>query len=69
MDRFLEDVSVLLLGMSDADMDAILNGTTVSEPALNKSRLPGSKKVTRKLKYVFDLSVFEKRDEKEYKMN
>ena len=67
-DRFLlEDFQVPLLQMSEAEMIAILSGCASPQPPKKKWRLPGVRKVTRKLANIFDLSVYNKRDEQAYK--
>ena len=58
-DRFLlEDYQMPVSQMSEAKMNAILSGSASPQPPKKKRCLPGFRKVTRKLEYIFDLSVY-----------
>eukprot|EP00171_Calliarthron_tuberculosum_P005841 IDg5841t1 len=69
VNEFLEDeVSIVIPELSDAEMNAILSGQSSEPPPKKKRRFPGFKKVTRKIKDLFDLSVYSKRAEAVYKI-
>ena len=64
----LEDDQILVWQMSELEMN-LMSGSASHQPPKKKRRLPGFRKLTRKLADISDLSVYNKRAEEAYKQD